>query len=320
MTCKTFALYLAALCACSTEPELGATEQAGQNLNGQNLNGQNLNGQNLNGQNLNGQNLNGPDNGTFTIWTSLEGASREGLNFDSVQLTETQLIGRRGSSIRSGSEMIGSILLARRGNGETVMMAVRGVVPPAAGTTAWKYFIEYRETDKTWYPVCEDASGPIGAIALNGIWDHRQGAPGGGGHVADATKFTFACDNVGSIGKCVRMGYESWRTSGTVQLTNHLAACVRLMRGDYCGDGVSHTQNGNRVNLYDALSIQDDTEDWVIESEWDQHGARCFYPLNRSRAGIPCYDARVELACGSPSNFSAGALLMNETPTAGLTP
>ncbi len=315
-----FALYLAALCACSTELELGVAEQAGQNLNGQNLNGQNLNGQNLNGQNLNGQNLNGPDNGTFTIWTSLEGASREGLTFDSVQLTQTQLIGRRSSSVRSGAEMIGSIFLARRGNGETVMMAIRNVTPPPAGTTAWKYSVEYRETDKTWYPICENAAGPLPAIALNGIWDHRQGVPGGGGYVADSTKFTFACDNVGSIGKCVHMGYESWRSSGTVQLANHLAACVRLLRGDYCGDGISHTQNGNRVNLYDALGIEDDTEDWVIESEWDQHGARCFYPANRSRAGIPCYDARVALACGSPTNFSMGALLMNETPTTGLTP
>jgi hypothetical protein len=72
------------------------------------------------------------------------------------------------------------------------------------------------------------------------------------------------------------------------------------------------------VNLFDRLGIQQDTENWVFEANWDANGARCFYPLNRSHAGIPCYDSRLDLFCGLVED--PVGLLHNETPTAGLTP
>ncbi len=273
-----------------------------------------------NGQNLNGQNLNGPDNGTFTIWTSLAGVKRDGSVMDSTTLSKTMLTMRKGSSVYTGTDVVNAELSAMRGDGRTVRLRIRGVTPPATGSTMWRYQVEYREDDLNWYPICKDVNGPRAAIALNGIWDHRQGVPGGGAHLVDATKFTFACEGIGAIGKCVGIGYEPWRMEAGVDLWNHHQACVRLLRGDYCGDGSAYTQNGNRVNLFDNLGIQDDTEDWFIEAEWDQAGARCFYPANRSRAGIPCYNNRVTVACGSPTNFATGALLMDETPTLGLTP
>lgn len=310
-----------ALGACALEPDVDRLQTASVIENGQNLNGQNLNGQNLNGQNLNGQNLNGPDSGTFTIWTSLEGVKLNGKVLSSTSLDATVFTAVDGSSNLTGTDFLQAELQARRGDGSDVRMRIREIHPPAAGSTKWRYLVEYRETDNRWYPICEDLSGPRLAIPVNGIWDHRQGVPGGGAHIDDPTKFTFACEGLGAIGKCIDMGYEPWTTFEDVQLADHHQACVRLMRGDYCGDGASYTANGNRVNVYDALGIQEDTEDdWFIEAEWDADGARCFYPLNRSRAGIPCYDARVAVGCGAPANFSMGALLMNETPTLGLTP
>lgn len=306
---RSTTLLLCLLSAC-TDAELSSTSSAVVADNGQNLNGQNLNGQNLNGQNLNGQNLNGPGTGTFTIWTSLDGVKLNGKSLDAT-LTATVFSGYDGNSQVSGTGFVQAEFSARRGDGSNVRMRIREIVPGANG---WRYFVEYRETDNNWYPICEDASGARPAIPLNGIWDHRQGVAGGGAHIADARKFTFACDGIGALGKCVGLGYQPWQSTS---LANHHQACVRLLRADFCGDGTPYTQNGNLVNLYDGIGLQHDTEDWVIEAEWDIHGARCFYPLNRSHAGIPCYDARVELACGSPTNFSTGALLMNETPDGG---
>ncbi|MDQ3301365.1 MAG: ADYC domain-containing protein [Myxococcota bacterium] len=309
-------LGLLLIAACTTTEDLSQTETPLVIENGQNLNGQNLNGQNLNGQNLNGQNLNGPDAGTFTIWTSLQGVK---LNGKSVTVTLNRTVFATADGTQTGLGFIQAEFQAMRGDGRTVRVRVRDIVPAAAGDTTWRYFIEYRETDNIWYPVCEDASGPRAAIPVNGIWDHRQGVAGGGAHSASTDKFTFACEGTGAIAKCIAMGYEPWESFGTVSLAGHHQSCIRLMRGDYCGTGASYTQNGNRVNVYDQLGIQQDTESWVFEAEWDQNGARCFNPLNRSRAGIPCYDARVEVGCGGNA-YGLGTLLVNETPSGGLTP
>jgi hypothetical protein len=304
--------------ACAATPDELAEEVAASTVtNGQNLNGQNLNGQNLNGQNLNGQNLNGPDAGSFMIWTSLLDAKLDGKVFDAT-LHATVFSGVTWGI--SGTGFTGVELEGMRGDGETVRLRIREVLPPATGEAIWRYQVELRASDLTWQPICRDASGAArAAIPVDGVWDHRQGVPGGGAHIADPTRFTFACEHVGAIAKCVQLGYEPWAAVGETSLANHHQACVRLLRGDYCGTGTPYTQDGNRVNLYDGHGIQDDTEDWFFEAEWDQHGARCFHPLNRSRAGIPCYNARLELGCGA-AQFRLGTLLVTETPTLGLTP
>jgi hypothetical protein len=308
---------------CAMEADLGEVSSAstvtngqnlnGQNLNGQNLNGQNLNGQNLNGQNLNGQNLNGPDSGTFTIWTSLEGVKLGGMVLDSTRLSATVFTGTKGSSVRTGRDLIGADLTAMRGDGRAVPLRLRDIVSPPAGSTIWRYLVDYREDDGAWYPLCNGSA----AIPLEGIWDHRQGVTGGGAHISDPTKFTFACEGRGALGKCVSMGYEPWSSSDGVLLAKHHQACVRLLRGDYCGDGTPYTTDGSWVNVYDALGVQVDTEDWVFEAEWDASGARCFSKANRSKSNLPCYNARLKTECGSLARFTTGTLLMDETPTDG---
>ncbi len=311
-------------CAIETEvPESSWGEQAsassidnGQNLNGQNLNGQNLNGQNLNGQNLNGQNLNGPGNGTFTIWTSLVGVRLTGT-MDTTSLSGTVFTATKNSTVRTGVDVVGAELDAMRGDGRMTAVRIRDVLPPAPGSQIWRYVVDYREDDGSWWALCKDANGPRAAIPLEGTWDHRQGVTGGGGHTADPSHFTFACEGQGALAKCVAMGYEPWRTVSDVGLSAHHESCVRMLRGDFCGDGTPYTQNGSLVNVYDALGIQLDTETWVFEAEWDPAGARCFSPLNRSKLHVPCYEGKLRNDCGDPAHFSTGAVVMTETPTGG---
>jgi hypothetical protein len=33
---------------------------------------------------------------------------------------------------------------------------------------------------------------------------------------------------------------------------------VRLVRADYCGDGIGHTRNGTPIDLFDRIGIQPD--------------------------------------------------------------
>ena len=99
------------------------------------------------------------------------------------------------------------------------------------------------------------------------------------------------------------MGYKTWYGFG-----DHQHACVRMLRADYCGDGVSHTVNGTPINIYDNAGLQADTESWLIDGEWGPDGARCFNNYRGGSMPSAC-SAKYSTSCGT---FDNGALLINE--------
>jgi hypothetical protein len=82
----------------------------------------------------------------------------------------------------------------------------------------------------------------------------------------------------GAEGKCVRWGYKPWRqTEEGSSLMPYYQTCVRLARADYCGDGVGHTRNGTRIDIFDHIGIQRDEPDagMSFEAAWGEDGAVC---------------------------------------------
>lgn len=296
--------------------ELGVVRGALATDNGGNLNGSNLNGGNLNGGNLNGGNLNGGDLNHTLISVNFAGALREGIDgnkLDEVWLVGTEFFGRQSNSLFRGLDFDQTRFVGNVGDGTQVTLRIEGLTPPAAGDDLWTYLVRYWDTEKQgWFPICITHDGTaVNAIPVAGRWDYRQGVPGeGGAKTDDPSVFTFACETA-AIAKCIRIGYEPWASE---TLAAHHQTCTRVIRADYCGDGVSHTVDGQWVNLFDAIGVQLDTEAWYFEAEWDEAGARCFTPQNRSHAHVSCYEARKTSACGKPEHFAEGALLMTETP------
>lgn len=302
-------------------PATGTRTAALTTENGGNLNGGNLNGGNLNGGNLNGGDLNGTDLSQFLVSVNYAGARVHGAPVDDLHLEQTRFVGHVGSAERSGYDFVDASMIGNLGDGSQVLLWVRAVEPgPAGNEDLLQYWVEFLGSDYQWHPACRDYTGTaVWALPLAGRWDYTMGTATGGQHVDDPGAFTFACMG-GAIAKCTLFGYRPWASAGEAPLAPYHQACTRLLRGDYCGTGTPYTQNGNRVNLYDRLGIQKDTENWFFEAEWDANGARCIFPLNRSHQGIPCVDTRVSLLCGLHLQPDLGALLTNETPTAGLTP
>jgi hypothetical protein len=317
------------------EPEQHLGEQEaplavpnGTNLNGTNLNGTNLNGTNLNGKDLNGKDLNGDQLAGTLVSVDYAGARSDARllrgwgawwqgTFDAVWLEGSVFQGRlRGRSV-SGLEFQHARFTGNLGHGQKVDLRVDAITPgSAASPDVWTYRVSYRAPrDGRWYPLCRDASGqPADAIPVAGRWDYRQGLPGmGGAKYDDPRTFTFACEGA-AIAKCIRFGYKPWASVEGVSLAAHHQACTRLIRADYCGDGTSHTVNGQWVNIIDALGVQQDTESWALEAEWDTEGARCFTDHNRSHAPVSCPGVRMKTQCGTPEAFSTGTLLRSETP------
>ncbi|NUQ74390.1 MAG: pentapeptide repeat-containing protein [Polyangiaceae bacterium] len=252
----------------NTDVQSSPVTQNGASLNGASLNGASLNGASLNGASLNGASLNG---------ASLNGASLNGVALQGSNLTSVTSKG----TVLSGSQLIGAEFTTTLADGRTVLLQIED---HEAESTKYpndkihRYVVKFTLPDETneWAYVCGTQDGePLRAIPLRGTWNHGEGVPGGGSKINDPTAITFACEHY-ALYKCVELGYEPWiGVSKKLNLGNHHQACTRMIRADYCGDGQSWTVNGTLVNVYDALGIQKDTENWDIEAEWNTNGATC---------------------------------------------
>ncbi|MET3582339.1 hypothetical protein ABID19_005398 [Mesorhizobium robiniae] len=166
-----------------------------------------------------------------------------------------------------------------------------------------------------WRNICEpDIEGRRMGFPLAGTWTQD------GRHLPSDTAFSITCTG-GAQAKCVRFGYRPWEKSpdGT-SLWDHHQACTRMIRADYCGDGVGHTRNGTPIVIYDRKGIQQDeaAPDMSFEAAWGANGALCV-----SRTRIPdvltmeglaaaCPDVRQQpqtAACES----DAAALILNRS-------
>lgn len=309
--CKPLAaLFLFALPACGDEGELGARSAAVVLENGRDLNGRDLNGRDLNGRDLNGSSL-----GSTLLWSSFEGVQINGSTLEAAWLEGSELVGLNGNgSIVRGMGFAQAELNARSDTGNDVRLRIRQIDQPSAGDDRWRYWVEYRETDQKWYPLCiDDAGQASSSTALDGWWNPEAGVEGGGAKSADPLKLTFACEG-GALAKCVDLGYEPWSEIDSLSLDGHHQSCVRAVRADYCGDGIAYTNDGKLINIYDGVGIQPDTEDWRIEAEWDDAGARCFSQNNRSLSHVPCFKDRATNNCGNTAHFASGTLVMTEVP------
>ncbi len=136
-------------------------------------------------------------------------------------------------------------------------------------------------------PLCGyDAEGePIRALALPGRWDQTAGDKGAGGWV-DTDTFFFACQG-SSVAKCFEMGFKPWRIAGHgKKIISQHEACVRALRADYCGDGVSHTVAGIELSIWtDAGDAPDPTHEF--EGQWAFDGARCLAATRVKRSSLP---------------------------------
>ncbi len=280
------------------------------------------NGRNLNGRNLNGRNLNGSNLGQVLVSVDFAGVRAAGSVDDpmsSVWLQGSVFHGYNAGVEVSGTEFLGARFVGNLGDGQKLDLRVDGIQPATgASGDVWAYRVSFLDTvDGVWKPACPAADGSaLNAIPVVGRWNYQQGVAGGGARIDDPTVFTFACEDA-AIGKCVRFGYRPWATTAAGHsLADLHQACTRMVRADYCGDGTSHTQDGNWVNLYDAAGVQQDTEAWLLEAEWNAEGALCHTSSTRASEPVSCPNRPQVSGCGQTGHFRTGTLLKSEVPAA----
>jgi hypothetical protein len=270
------------------EAEQGLSSTNGVSLNGVSLNGVSLNGVSLNGVSLNGVSLNG---------TTLTGVR---VSANTTTTTTTPL---------NGTAIVGSKWTATTSNATTLNLRIDSAAA-GTGTNAdlWFYGISY-QTTAGWQPLCgvDGANVPIKALSVVGEWKSVTGDSAA--YTATSTNFTVACRGK-TIAKCVELGYKTFK-----RRTTQLTTCVRMLRGDYCGNGVAWTLEGTLLNLYDNIGVQADTEAWTPEAEWTPTGARCVNTNRSQRYDLVfqqdprCIRLKTP-TCGT--TFANGAILIDE--------
>ena len=275
---------LLVLGACTQDPEesVGSGRYAGMNMQGMNMPGMNMQGMNMQGMNMQG--------------FRLGGVTLSGDTLENVRVEKGELVAERRKKATSnhtftlrGTALVGAHLYAQaQSTLQTIAVEYRiadiepesaAYDPTSSGATYLYQLEQWVADDGTWNAACPvDPDGRQAAIPLTATWDAQ------GDRVESSALFTFGC-TTGVLAKCYRWGYRPWLEGYGDMVSMHWA-CTRAARADYCGNGVSHTQDGTWINIWDRLPppgpIQtkaDAPPDFIFEAGWNTGGAVCLSHL-----------------------------------------
>ena len=217
--------------------------------------------------------------------------------------------------VLSGQQMQGAIVHLGIEGGQVSSVRLETIVPDKEQPDILRHDFRVQDAQGSWVPACTpNADGET--------WGFPVSLPPG--HPGREGAITLTCVS-GAVGKCARFGYRPWaKGPGGEDLTPYHAACVQMVRADYCGDGAPHTRDGTAIDIYDDLGIQkvstlEDAE-FALEAGWGPKGATCVartrWPdiQTREELGRTCPRlAQDAVACDEKAARQAGALLFNRS-------
>jgi ADYC domain len=124
----------------------------------------------------------------------------------------------------------------------------------------------------------------------------------------------------GAEGKCVRFGYKPWGFGPNhVPLAPYYQTCARLVRADYCGDGIGHTRDGTPIDIFDMIGIErgEPALGMTFEAAWGPAGAVCVdhtrLPDVLDSTALAANCPRLKQSIGETCDEAAPALLFNRS-------
>ncbi len=167
----------------------------------------------------------------------------------------------------------------------TVDTRIVDAIPSPFDPDTWHYSVEIQGPNGAWVPVCSTQRNQ--AIPVSGVWDAETGE-----HRESQETFSFACSNA-AVAKCYNQWYRPWDQEKSAHAAELHAACTRMARADYCGNGKSATYDGTLVDVWDSEGVLGkDTEPQTgeaFEAAWTSKGAVCMdHPRWPALATSPC--------------------------------
>ena len=180
---------------------------------------------------------------------SLSGMSTgRGLAIEHVEITKGELVGtvaRKNSPLRGSQwkdvHLSGSL---RCPNDRRLDVHARIAHASQARDGAWVYSVEIERPGPkdnpapSWVPACGKNSA---AMPMARLWDEKSGNPR-----EESDRFSFACTDA-IVAKCSRQ-WEHFDPSKSEDAALY-AACTRMGRADYWGNGEPHTKDNTSVRV-----------------------------------------------------------------------
>lgn len=215
----------------------------------------------------------------------------------------------------SGTQLAGATVHAALGEGAaTTPVKLVSIAPDPEDPTILRHDFQVPDGQGGWKAAC-------GANAYGERWGFPVLLPEG--HPGREGEVTLTCTN-GAVAKCVRWGYKPWSRArdGSALAPLH-AACVRMARADYCGDGVTHTKEATAIDVVDDFGIQSygsvGVEDYVFEAGWTAEGAVCVAHVRwkdlatLEQLRTQCPRLAMMPVCNEAAARAAGAHLFNKS-------
>ncbi len=215
--------------------------------------------------------------GTQAVVSMVQRLYIGGVPVDNLTLQGTVLWGALDGRTISGADFIGATVTETAPDGAVFDSTITAIQPDPqdpSGEVVLYTLTAHDPESGTVRNVCDpDSWGGQWATPVYGSWDAT------GAHVQSTTQFMFGCTS-GVVAKCVRWGYRPWKSVNGTSLSDYHQACTRMARADYCGDGITHTEDGTLIDVYDDLGIQvkappELTSPLVFEGAWSSRGAYC---------------------------------------------
>jgi hypothetical protein len=214
-------------------------------------------------------------------------------------------------------QLPGTILAIGNGTGRQRRIRIDGVERDAkdpAGEVVLYTLSEQDSATGDWHNLClPDPDGRRLDFPLAGAFTSD------GRYEAASGRILLTCTG-GAEGKCVRFGYKPWGFGpNNISLAPYYQACVRLVRADYCGDGIGHTRDGTPIDIFDTIGIQVDepAPGMTFEAAWRADGAVCVrhtrLPDVLDSAALAANCPRLANSIGETCNEAAPALLYNRS-------
>jgi hypothetical protein len=208
----------------------------------------------------------------------------------SVEGTAFRIRGADGA-VLAEDRLPGTVIVVNDGTAQ-IALRIDSVERHPRDPEITAYTLSAQGADGGWNNVC--TPGPDGtrlAFPLGGMWSPD------GSHVENPNRFNLTCTG-GAIGKCVLMGYKPWQGAA---MAAHHQACARMVRADYCGDGVGTTRDGTPIDVWDRIGLQrpDRSANLRFEAAWGSRGAVCV-----ARTRIPDKVTLDDLARSCPERLA----------------
>ena len=267
-----------------------------------------------NGIQLNGIQLNGDNTNDYVKVTEFQ---FDGVAAQAVWLENSQLIVRDANGVVKGGTEMKKLRVKYDVNESGVLkkkvVKITNAQLLAPGSDVWVYDLDIKIGAGEWVPLCLDGAGQrTQAILIGDLWSPSTGDR----RAPNSAAMTYACRGA-ALAKCIEWGYKPWSVADGVSLDDFHQSCTRMVRADYCGDGVPHTGNGTKIHVLDEHGVQkiDPNVTYKVEAEWGPDGAVCLNSANTrlSNQNIECQIP----ACGTTA-FSSGGIIQSGKITSGL--